>query len=440
MSKLLRLYPGLATQCMQPAALHAAGAASALLWCVLAWRSHAPGGPSLLAFYALAAGCMALAYAVFRAWSAGAKFSLVAVLCWAALFRLIGVLGMPLFEDDFYRYLWDGRMTVETGSPYLSPPAAHFSDDSIGARFQSILNGINHPFVATVYGPVCQWVFAAAYWLAPGSVWPLQVFFTLADGVIVLLLARLAPARWVLLYAWCPLVIKEFAFTAHTESLAIALALGAVCCGLRGRYGLAALVLALAVGAKVFALALLPFVLGLRWRAWGIFTLALLLVYWPFGWAAVWPPGLQVMAEFGLFNASGHLLLHSLPSPYGRWLALAFFALLLVLLWHRHCNAPGLMPRGDLVFAALLFVSPVVNAWYWCWVLPFAVIYPSRWAFTASAAVLLSYATARTLGFEAPSPHTQPLWAWLVQYALIAGAALADWRFGRLAEPAKTPV
>src|SRR6266496_1353802 len=31
------------------------------------------------------------------------------MLVWGMLFRVLGVLGQPVLEDDYYRYLWDGR-------------------------------------------------------------------------------------------------------------------------------------------------------------------------------------------------------------------------------------------------------------------------------------------------------------------------------------------
>ena len=80
---------------------------------------------------------------------------------------------------------------------------------------QSVLHGINYPELPTIYAPVTQAIFLLGYWLQPGSVAVLQAILIGLDLAAVALLLRLAPARNVLLYAWCPLVIKEIAFTAH---------------------------------------------------------------------------------------------------------------------------------------------------------------------------------------------------------------------------------
>ena len=85
-----------------------------------------------------------------------------------------------------------------------------------------MLDQVNNPGLPTIYGPVSPAAFLLGYAVAPASVLPLQAIFVAFDLGIVLLLLRLAPAHAVLLYAWCPLVVKEIAFTAHPESSACA--------------------------------------------------------------------------------------------------------------------------------------------------------------------------------------------------------------------------
>ena len=49
------------------------------------------------------------------------------VLCVAAATRLIPVFAQPLFDDDYFRFLWDGYQLIHGVSPYGSAPAANFS-------------------------------------------------------------------------------------------------------------------------------------------------------------------------------------------------------------------------------------------------------------------------------------------------------------------------
>ena len=101
------------------------------------------------------------------------------VIFFAIVFRVLGVLAFPVLEDDIFRYLWDGRMSIELGSPYGLIPSDYFDHAGISARFEEILGLINYPNIATVYGPTNQWVFALSYLVAPGESWPLQSIYAL---------------------------------------------------------------------------------------------------------------------------------------------------------------------------------------------------------------------------------------------------------------------
>ena len=204
------------------------------------------------------------------------------IFIWAILFRLIAIYGYPILEDDYYRYLWDGYTFIELGNPYGFAPSAYFDSDFIPNTMHQVLDGINNPHIATIYGPVCQWLFALSYLIAPGEIWPLQAIFALFDCGIIFLLSKLATPRNLLLYAWCPLLVKEFAFTAHTDVMAVFFLIAACYAFLKGRDKSLALLLALAVASKVFALLLVPLLLLKSVRAWLIFSIALIAIYLPF--------------------------------------------------------------------------------------------------------------------------------------------------------------
>ncbi len=96
------------------------------------------------------------------------------------------------------------------------------------------------------------------------------------------------------------------------------------------------------------------------------------------------------------------------------------------------------VPRGDWVYGVLLAASPVINPWYLLWLLPFAAIFPSVWAWTASMAVLISYVTGLNVNDYELQPYQQPLWARLLEFGLI-GLALAWPMFGRICRQGESP-
>ena len=180
----------------------AAGALSVLAYGYLSVNSQHYGDANLIQMMSVCGISMFLCTLVWwHHYRQNIEISIPLLLGFAVVFRVIGLFSFPLLEDDIYRYLWDGRQTVETGNPYLFPPSDYFDSDNISDRFEDILNGINYPNIATVYGPLCQWIFALSYLIAPGEIWPLQLIFALADMAIILALLKLARPNLVLLYA-----------------------------------------------------------------------------------------------------------------------------------------------------------------------------------------------------------------------------------------------
>ncbi len=418
---------------LRPGPVDAAGLGCALAYGGLAWLARQPGEPPLASFLGIAAGAALLTFALYAYHGRRAAGALPVgrLLGWAVVFRLCGLVGGPIYEDDFYRYLWDGYRFAQTGTPYGVAPEAFFTDPTVPAVFQRILDQVNYPELPTIYGPLTELLFVAAYALRPGSVAALQALLIVVDLLAIGLLLRLAPARAVLLYAWCPLVVKEIAFTAHPDVAAVSLLLAAVVLAGRARLRAAAVCLALAVGAKVLALLLVPFVLArARLVHWGLFAAVLVSLYLPF----VWQGGtdlatLVVFAREWEFNAA----LFGLLTPWmsaGLARAACGLALAAGLAWYyvRYRQGAATVPRGDWIYGALLALWPVVNPWYLLWLLPFAAIRPSAWAWTASVAVLLAYVTGINLDDLQMDPFGHPAWVRPVEYGVIGLAMAYDVR------------
>ena len=171
------------------------------LWClagyaVLAWLSIQPGEPGLASFFSIIGWTALPVFGLYLfLGKVGGHVSVERLLLWALLFRLAGLIGGPLYEDDFYRYLWDGYRFAASGSPYGPAPEAFFGATGIPESFERILDRINHPELATIYGPTTQLAFLLAYWLCPGELAALQLLLVGVDIALIALLLRLAPTR-----------------------------------------------------------------------------------------------------------------------------------------------------------------------------------------------------------------------------------------------------
>ena len=425
-------------------------------WIGICLLSRQPGELALVQFLSLA--MMMLLATIIVLWTCN-KDQIDLPFWWviftAVALRLISVGGEPLFEDDYYRYLWDGYQTVTTNDPYTHAPAVFFDLD-VPAGFEPILSLINYPEIATVYGPVAQWFFAIAYLIAPGEVWPLQLMSGLADLLIICLLRQLGAGNALLLYAWSPLILKEFSLTAHPDVISIAFMFASIVAAYQQRVLLAGFALGLALGAKVFAILILPFLLSCRW-SWAYWLwfcssmaacLGMITLY--FGSLTIWvPEGLLAMAESWLFNSPIYYLLLPITSFQSLKVmllsgfvlyAMAAFCRRMHRLWIARKSQLDHQPlwslstsafRGDYLFALFLLSLPVINPWYLAWLLPFATLHPRWWSWTASYAVLLSYWYGSNVGAIGADSQQLPISVLSTEYLLIILVPAAAWAVRR---------
>lgn len=360
----------------------------------------------------------------------GREFSITNILLWATLLRLCGLLGVPLFEDDYFRYLWDGYRFAMDGTPYGTTPFEFFDDPSVLQSFQLILNGINYPDLPTIYGPTTEVAFLIAYWLSPGKLVGLQLILIFMDVVLIWLMRTECSSRFLFLYAFCPLVIKEIAFTAHAETIGILCLVGAVICRKRNAEVPLGVLLGLAIGARVFAWILVPFLLvRTGWKVWISLVATLGLLYIPFVLqGATEFETLWAFARHWEFNSFLYGMLSQFAgSDLSRLVLGVLFGCGTTLYFVKYYQKPTFeMPRGDLLLGGLLLISPVINPWYVVWLLPFAMVYPSFWVWTSTYAVFLSYVTALNLGLIDQDPFSQPLWSRMLQFAIVLAAICVD--------------
>lgn len=140
----------------------------------------------------------------------------------ALLLRIIFLPLPPNLSRDSWRYVWDARVFLHGYSPYVYAPG---NNVLISLR-NAIFTYSRYRNVPSIYPPVAQYIYALSYLLVPNSLTSLKMVFMLFDlascVILAMLLTRrgLDPSR-VLLYAWCPLPIIEFALEGHVDVLAI---------------------------------------------------------------------------------------------------------------------------------------------------------------------------------------------------------------------------
>ena len=383
-------------------ALIAIGAVLLLLTGAGLWRQHIydTDGFTVLA---LVQGAFYLA-AVALTWRGGlSRRALIAVVAVAALMRLAVLLAPPYLSDDINRYVWDGRVEGAGINPYRYVPA----DPHLAAlRDQTIFPNINRSdYAPTIYPPVAEYIFFLGTRLSASltAMKATLLAFELAGVLLLLRLlrdSRLPPGR-ILIYAWHPLTLWEFAGSGHVDAAVVTFVVLALWARRREAAWLSGSALAAAALVKFFPAVLFP-ALYRRWD-WKMplaAAVTVIVAYLPFIGAGrallgflpgyLQEEGLQSGAGFFLWN-----LLRSVPllehAGSALYLAMAAAALL-ALAVHSVVTAEGryLASALTLAVATMVLVSPHYP-WYFAWIVPLICFTPRPSALYLTLACPLLY-------------------------------------------------
>ena len=385
------------------------------------------------------------------------------------LFRAVLIPAQQIQEDDVYRYLWDGKVAAHGINPYKFAPAevTRFKEfmirdpkgfeemyDTKSTAELALLHDlkwqtpeslvyqerINHPGVATIYPPLAQLVFLAGHAIQPDSILTLRLLFGLFDLLALVFLVWMLDALGmnrlgVLIYFWCPLVIKETYNSTHLDIIGIAMLCGALCFVARRRYLAATGMLAFSVVGKLYPAVLLPLLLQQQWRTedsriknpWlrcglsvAVFAALVRAFYLPFmdigsqtfsglrEYATRWQ---QNDSLFALIQGFFRLFVESqasvpfapdLPSLLAKITVAVLLgaAMLYLLFWRKKrepqdakadSNGRAALEPLFYIMALVFLLSPVQNPWYLCWLVPFLCIFPWRSGILLTGLVGLYY-------------------------------------------------
>jgi alpha-1,6-mannosyltransferase len=323
--------------------------------------------------------------------------SLWLVLGIAVAMRLLTLTAPPVLSSDMYRTVWDGRVQLAGINPYRYLPAA---EELAFLRDDAVYPHINRAdYAHTVYPPAAQAIFALAAVATPG-VFGMKLMMAGFDALAVVALITLLrvagrdPAE-LLIYAWMPLPVWEFAGNAHIDGAAAGLLTLTLLVAVRGRSIWTGVLLATATLTKFLPAIVLPAFWRPRdWRLPTAFVITLAAFYLPYsliGWRVFgFLPG--YLSEEGLSNGHGVFLLELLGRAVTLppWASKAYATLVLTglgLLGARFAFATELpaatgprvllQSRQAMILGAVLLVALSPHyPWYFGWLAPLACLAP----------------------------------------------------------------
>lgn len=375
--------------------------------------------------------------------------------------RIVTMWSVPGLEYDYYRYLWDGAVLANGMSPFRYSPL-QVSEGSehvppklreLGEESGEVLSRVSFPHLRTIYPPAAQSVFVAAYLIKPWSLHGLRLILLLFDlATLAVLIAALRDLRlsplMIAVYWWNPLVILELYNSPHLDVTAVAMAVAAVLLAGRKKFFAASLMLALAVGVKLWPVVLFPVI------AWPLrkdyprliavvvlFGVACTTLFLPVIFSGLdASSGFVAYGHFWEMNDSVYRILLGGIRPvltllcgdtsYARIIA-RFAVVVILCTWTGWLLAIGsesaltLWRQSLLIVAAVFLLSPTSFPWYFLWVVPWLAVDPRISLLVLNCTLPLYYLVYYARSLNNPNLFDEYI-VW-IEYAPFTIVALMEW-------------
>jgi alpha-1,6-mannosyltransferase len=366
------------------------------------------------------------------------------------LFRLIFLFAIPNLSQDFYRFIWDGRLIIEGFNPYISIPETFIEQREFPVNQAIDLYQGMGPLNAshfTNYPPINQLNFLIAAIFAKSSIlWSVAVLrlqIILADiGIIYFgkkILEKLnLPIHHIFLYALNPFIIIELTGNLHFESVMLFFLVWSLCLLLQKKWLWAAVLLGLSVSVKLIPLLFLP--LFYQWflkseKTKGFFKLVIfglivigtnILLFLPFLSSDLFSSySNSVGLWFGNFefNASVYYIAREIGYLFRGWNEIAIIGKILpvitvlfiaVITFFRKNTSPQQLITALLIgISFYYFTTTTVHPWYLATLVLLCVFTKYRYPIIWSIVIILTY--------EAYSSNLwhENLWLVALEYVIV---------------------
>ena len=370
----------------------------------------------------------------------------------AIVFRLIFLIATPNLSQDFYRFIWDGRMILKGLNPYLYLPETFINQGSLPINQATdlylgmgALNGSHY----TNYPPINQLNFFIAALFTNssiiGSIIVLRLQIILADiGIIYFgkkILEKLKlPVHNIFLYALNPFIIIELTGNLHFESVMIFFLVWSLYLLLQKKWSFAALTFGLSVSVKLIPLLFLPLFYQwftkenrtkgvLRFISFGMtIVLINILLFLPFLSSNLMN---NYLDSIGLwfqkfeFNASLYYIARELGTLFrgyneiaiiGKITPVIVLIFLFIITFFRKNKSPQQLITALLMgISFYYFTTTTMHPWYLATLVILSVFTNYRFPIIWSLVVVLSYQA------YANTPWKENIWFMVVEYLVVYG-------------------
>ncbi len=331
--------------------------------------------------------------------------------------RVFLLLSLPRLSDDYFRFIWDGRLINASFNPLLHTPTQILSLNITGLD-TALYTHLNSPDYYSVYPLVLQVQYFLATFLFPndiiGAVVTMKAFFLLAEMASFYLIYKLLQknnldAKWSLVYWLHPLVLLEGMANLHAETWLVFFLVAMFLFLQHKKVIYSGVFLALAVSTKLYPIVFVPFVYFYlpkpqRLRFLISTALACLVLFFP-----LLIPILNgnLLSSVGLyfgqfeFNGSLYYIFKFIEKSFDKYAPPRIVSLLLLVpvfwallkgVFYIKSTPKSNLPSVFLWFTLIYFLcNAVVHPWYLLPLLFYGVLTQKNWTVIWSFLILGTY-------------------------------------------------
>lgn len=360
------------------------------------------------------------------------------------LFRLSLLFMLPNLSDDYFRFVWDGRLSTHGINPFVVMPSSFIdSDQAVSAGLnRELYSSMNSQEYYTIYPPVLQFIFWLSAQLFPsnilGSVIVMRLSIITAEAgsifIISAILKKLElPSKNILLYALNPLVIIELAGNIHFEALMIFFLLLSVYILLEEQFVFSAIIFSLAVCSKLLPLMFLPLLpkqIGMKksmvfYSISGIATVLLFIPFIDHQFIGNISSSINLYFQKFEFNASifyvvrwmGYEMVgYDIIEKAGVTLsAISMLAIIFASFFQKQNNIVSLFEAILFCITIYFVFATIVHPWYISTLVALSAFTSLRFSLVWSGLIVLTYFTYCSI------PYSENLILVSVEYAALTG-------------------
>lgn len=382
------------------------------------------------------------------------------------LFRLIFLTTIPNLSQDFYRFIWDGRMILEGLNPYISLPetfikAEKFPIHQAAELYQGMgeLNGSHY----TNYPPINQLNFLLAAMVSKSNILlavvALRVQIILADiGIIYFgkkILKKLdLPIHHIFLYALNPFVIIELTGNLHFEPVMLFFLLLSLYFLIQKKWIWTSILLGVSVSVKLIPFLFVPLFYQwfskkelakgfLRWIYFGgIVVLVNMLLFLPFFSSDLihnYTTSVGLWFKNFEFNASMYYILREIGYSFRGWNEIAIIGKIVsglsilfigLITFYRENKSPQQLSAAMLIgISFYYFTATTIHPWYIATPVLLCVFTKYRYPVIWSIAIILSYQAYANI------PWKENLYIIALEYLIVYGYLIWEISKSRKRDP-----